>query len=195
MARDMSEAAPEAVGLSAAGLAAIDAALQGEVDSGALAGVVTLVARRGQVAHVRAMGMADLASGEPLKTDSIFRVYSMTKPVTGAAMMILHDEGRWAPDDPIARHLPAFAGVKVLAGTAADGSPVPTEPEHAPTMRELMTQEKRHDWHRSFADEFKAGNITRSYRQNRAIHGSRFSQRLLRLLSTPQRWCWNHVGG
>ena len=139
MARDMSEAAPEAVGLSAAGLAAIDAALQAEVDSGALAGVVTLVARHGQVAHVRAMGVADLASGEPLKTDSIFRVYSMTKPVTGAAMMILYDEGRWAPDDPIARHLPAFAGVKVLAGTAADGSPILAEPEHAPTMRELMT--------------------------------------------------------
>ena len=139
MARDMSETAPEAVGLSAAGLAAIDAALQAEVDKGHLAGVVTLVARHGRVAHLKAMGAKDLASGEPLATDTIFRIYSMTKPVTGAAMMILHDEGRWAPDDPIAKHLPAFEGARVFAGLADDGSPILAAPDHAPTMRELMT--------------------------------------------------------
>jgi len=80
--------------------------------------------------HRSVQGLKDLASGEPLAHDTIFRIYSMTKPVTAAAMMILHDQGLWSPDDPIARHLPEFAEVR-----GPDGAP----PAHAPTMRELMT--------------------------------------------------------
>jgi CubicO group peptidase (beta-lactamase class C family) len=82
------------------------------------------------VVHRAVLGAKDLAAGEPLADDTIFRIYSMTKPVTAAAMMILHDQGLWSPEDPIARHLPEFAGVKVLAGAAA---------AHEPTLRELLT--------------------------------------------------------
>ena len=126
----LNSGAPEEVGLSAEGLARVDAALAAEVAEGKLAGVVTLVARHGKVVHRSVMGLKDIASKEPLAHDTIFRIYSMTKPVTAAAMMILHDRGLWSPDDPLAKHLPEFAGVKVIGGAA---------PEHPPTIREVMT--------------------------------------------------------
>ena len=65
------------------------------IDEGVLAGAVTLVARHGRLVHTHAMGRKDKDSGEPLAVDTLFRIFSMTKPVTGTAMMILHDEGRW----------------------------------------------------------------------------------------------------
>ena len=89
------------------------------------------MARHGKVVHRPLLGLKDLATGEPLERDTIFRIYSMTKPVTAAAMMILHDQGLWSPDDPIARHLPEFA--------RGEGARAARAPAHAPTMRELMT--------------------------------------------------------
>ena len=139
MSRDLALATPESVGLSNAGLEAIDGYLRGLVDAGTLAGVVTLVARHGKTVHTSVMGKKDLASGEPLALDTIFRIFSMTKPITGVAMSILFDEGLWSPDDTIAKHLPAFEGVRVFDGLDADGKPKTVAPEHAPTMRELMT--------------------------------------------------------
>jgi CubicO group peptidase (beta-lactamase class C family) len=139
MAFDMEQARPEDVGLSTAGLDAIDEALAAEIEKGALAGCVTLVARHGRVARITAQGKKDIATGEPLTADTIFRIYSMTKPVTGAAMMLLWDEGKWSPDDEIARHLPEFAGVRVLTGLDDGGQPITVPADHAPTMRELMT--------------------------------------------------------
>jgi CubicO group peptidase (beta-lactamase class C family) len=139
MTRTLEPAAPQEVGLKPEALERIDAYLQGLVDQGELAGVVTLTARRGRTVRVNAKGLKDKASGEPLESDTIFRIFSMTKPVTGLAMMILHDEGRWSPDEPIARHVPAFKGAGVFAGLDADGAPALAEPDHAPTMRELMT--------------------------------------------------------
>jgi CubicO group peptidase (beta-lactamase class C family) len=139
MARDLQPARPEDVGLSTKGIAQADAAIQGLIDQGVLAGAVTTVARHGRVVHTNAMGRKDLASGEALATDTLFRIFSMTKPVTGTAMMILHDRGLWSPDDPIAKHLPEFEGVKVLVRLDDDGEPQVEEAGHAPTMRELLT--------------------------------------------------------
>jgi len=126
----MSDAAPEAVGFSATGLAKVDAALQAVIDAKQLPGAVILVARHGKIAHRTVLGLKDLASAEPLAFDTIFRIFSMTKPVTATAMMALYDQGLWSPDDPIAKHLPEFADVKGPDGAALD---------HPPTMRELMT--------------------------------------------------------
>jgi CubicO group peptidase (beta-lactamase class C family) len=139
MARDLGPARPEDVGLSSEAIAKADGAVQRLIDRGVLAGAVTLVARHGRIVHTNAMGLKDMASGEVLKTDTIFRIFSMTKPVTGAAMMILHDQGLWSPDDPIAKHLPEFAGVKVFAGLDAAGKPRLEAADHAPTVRELLT--------------------------------------------------------
>lgn len=124
------DASPADLGLSLDGLAALDAGLSALIADGELAGASLLVARRGKVVHRALLGMKDIARGEAPARDTIYRVYSMTKPVTAVAMMILWDRGLWSPDDPIARHLPEFQGVRL-----ADGK----EPSHPPTMGELMT--------------------------------------------------------
>ena len=71
--------------------------------------------------------------------DTIFRDYSMTKPVTGVAMMILYEQGKWLPTDPIAKYIPEFAHLKVFNGVDADGKMILVDPDHPPTMRELMS--------------------------------------------------------
>lgn len=130
---------PETVGLSASGLDAVDAAVQAQIDAGQIAGAITLTARHGRIARLNILGVNDIASGATLKDDTIFRIFSMTKPITGTAMMILHDQGLWHPDDPIAKHLPELASVQVMVGEAPDGTPNLAAPDHAPTMGELMT--------------------------------------------------------
>lgn len=137
--RDLSSAAPAQVGLTTAGLAAIDAYLQGWIDQGVVAGLVTLTARHGKVVHTSTLGQKDLAAGEPMALDTMFRIFSMTKPVTAVAMMILHDRGLWSPDDPIAKHLPAFAGAQVFGGLDEAGAPILLAADHQPTLRELLT--------------------------------------------------------
>ena len=87
----------------------------------------------------RAYGERDMASGAPMTKDAIFRDYSMTKPVTGVAMMILYEQGKWLPSDPISKFIPEFAHLKVFKGVDADGKMILVDPDHAPTMRELMT--------------------------------------------------------
>jgi CubicO group peptidase (beta-lactamase class C family) len=136
---DLVQARPEKVGLSLAGLAAVDAAVQAQIDAGAIPGAVTLVARHGKIVHVRAMGHKDIASGTASEIDGIYRIFSMTKPITGTAMMMLHDEGLWKPEDPIAKHLPELVNLQVFAGENEDGSAILVAPDHAPTMDELMT--------------------------------------------------------
>jgi CubicO group peptidase (beta-lactamase class C family) len=84
-------------------------------------------------------GKKDIRTGEALTKDSIFRIYSMTKPVTGAAMMMLYEEGKWRIDDPVARHIPEFAKLQVHVGQNPDGTPKLEPAKRGMTMRELMT--------------------------------------------------------
>jgi len=94
--------APERVGFSSDSLKELDTAIQGLVDAKQLAGVVTLVARHGKVVQHKAYGVQDMAAQTPMRLDTIVRIYSMTKPIAGAAMMMLYEEGKWQPGDPIA---------------------------------------------------------------------------------------------
>lgn len=103
------------VGLSADGLAQIPAAMQRYVDDGSVSGIVTMVARSGQLVHWEAVGFRDLESQDPLEPNDIFRIYSMTKPVTSVAVMMLVEDGAIALDDPVSRHLPAFENIEVYA--------------------------------------------------------------------------------
>ena len=123
-------------GFTADGLAAFNAAFHGLVDEKKLANVVTLIARHGEIANLDAYGAMDASDPArgPVQADSIFRIASMTKPITGAAMMMLWEEGKWALDDPVAKHIPAFADLKVRR---KDGDLVPqTRPM---TMAQLMS--------------------------------------------------------
>ncbi|HEY3798637.1 MAG TPA: serine hydrolase domain-containing protein [Caulobacteraceae bacterium] len=135
----LAPATPQSQGMDPKALEAIDGYLQGLVDDGTLAGAVTLVARHGRTVHTSLLGVKDLETKEPLKLDTIFRIFSMTKPVTAVAMMILWDEGKWSPDDLIEKHIPAFKGVRVFDGVDADGKVKTVPANHPPTMRELMT--------------------------------------------------------
>lgn len=136
---DMTVVKPESVGFSPERLERLHALIQGEIDGKQLSGAVTILARHGKVAEYRTYGQRDLATGAAMTRDTIFRDYSMTKPVTGVAMMILYEEGKWLPSDPIAKYIPEFAHLKVFKGTDADGKMILVDPDHAPTIRELMT--------------------------------------------------------
>ncbi len=132
-------AKPESLGFASERLDRLHAQMQQLADQKQLAGVVTLLARHGKVADLRAYGKKDLASGAPMTTDTIFRIFSMTKPVTGVAMMMLYEEGKWLPKDPISKYIPEFAHLKVFKGVDANGKMILEDPVHPPTMGELMT--------------------------------------------------------
>jgi CubicO group peptidase (beta-lactamase class C family) len=133
------EAPPDSVGFSVERLKRLHQSLQALVDDKQLAGLVTLLARHGQLVEQKTYGQQDLAGPKPMQKDTIFRIYSMTKPITGVAMMILFEEGKWKPSDPIAKHIPEFANLKVLSGLDESGGPKLEAPAHAPTMGELMS--------------------------------------------------------
>jgi CubicO group peptidase (beta-lactamase class C family) len=138
-ASETSQSAPEPLGFSAERLRRLDAAMQSLVDTKKLAGLVTVLARHGKIIEEKSYGYADVASGKPMQKDTIVRIYSMTKPITGVAMMMLYEEGKWKPSDPISRYIPEFRDLKVYSGLDKDGKPTLASPSHAPTMGELMS--------------------------------------------------------
>lgn len=143
-----------AEGFSAERLARMKTVMQGLVDSGELPGLVTYMARNGKVVDHSAYGVAELGGKSPMKTDTIFRIASMTKLVTSVAVMMLVEEGRFLPRDPVSRFLPEFASVRVAT---AGGALVP--PKRPITIEDLLT-------HRSgitygFIDEGQVGDTYR----------------------------------
>lgn len=140
-ARDggIAPAKPELVGFSGERLQRLEKGMQQYIDDKQLAGMVTVLARHGRVVQQKAYGVQDVASNTPMKNDTIVRIYSMTKPVTGVALMMLYEEGKFRLTDPIARHIPEFKDLKVFAGVGADGKAILEAPKHAPTIGELMS--------------------------------------------------------
>jgi len=137
--RDLGVAEPDAVGMSAEGLDRLGAAMRARVDDGELAGVVTLVARHGKIVHFQAYGKQDIAAEQPVAEDTIFRIYSMTKPIAGVALMTFFEEGRFALDDPVEKFIPEFAGLKVAKAPGPEGMPEVEDPVHKMTIRELVS--------------------------------------------------------
>jgi CubicO group peptidase (beta-lactamase class C family) len=138
-AAELPEVKPESVGFSSERLTRLESAMQTAIDQKQLAGGVTMLVRHGKIAEFKAYGLRDLATGKPTEKDTIFRIFSMTKPVTSTAMMILYEQGKWNPQDPISKYIPEFAQLKVFKGVDSSGNMVTEDPVHAPTMRELMT--------------------------------------------------------
>ena len=135
---------PEEAGLSAARLQRITDMVQRHIAAGDLTGAVTVVARRGKVAHLAAQGVMDLDSKQPMTPASMFRIASMTKPVIGVSIMMLVEEGKLHLNDPVARYIPQFANMKVaVARPATGGSEGPgfyTVPaQRAITIKDLLT--------------------------------------------------------
>jgi len=131
-------ASPESVGLSPERLDRISLAIQRSIGETRLAGAVTLVVRKGRVAWLKAQGMSDKESPKPMQTDAIFRICSMTKPITSAAVMMLYEEGRFQLSDPVSKYIPEFKNSKVLAKTSSGQAyNIPANGEI--TIRQLLT--------------------------------------------------------
>jgi CubicO group peptidase (beta-lactamase class C family) len=129
---------PQSVGLCPDRLERADALLGRYVSEGRAAGAITVVARHGKVAHRRCHGVMDLDTGEPMREDAIFRIYSMTKVVTAAAVLMLLEEGRFLLTWPVSEFIPCFADLRVQV-TGADGQPEQIRPKREVTIHDLLT--------------------------------------------------------
>jgi CubicO group peptidase (beta-lactamase class C family) len=132
------QAKPEDVGLSSQRLARVNAWAQRLVDDGKLAGIITMLARHGKVVHFNTCGLADIKREARMLPDTIFRFYSMTKPLTSTAIMMLYEQGHFQLDDPITRYLPCFRDMRVcIGGMRGKLETVPAERDI--TFRDLLT--------------------------------------------------------
>ena len=137
VAQEVPVVKPETVGLSPERLERIAGTVQRSIDEKRIAGAVTLVARRGHVAWFKAQGMADREAGKPMRPDTMFRICSMTKPITSAAVMMLYEEGHFLLDDPVSKYLPEFKNPKVLVKPAS-GAPYTIPATREITIRDLL---------------------------------------------------------
>ncbi|MEM7330365.1 MAG: serine hydrolase domain-containing protein [Pseudomonadota bacterium] len=129
----------EAPAFSSEGIAALEAAMGAYLADGRLYGMHTRLVHKGEVISDFKAGLRRLESQTPIEDDTIYRIYSMTKPVTGVAMMMLYEEGKFELDDPVSKFVPEFENLKVLGGVNEDGSAILVDLERQPTMRELMS--------------------------------------------------------
>jgi len=133
-------ASPESVGFDSERLKRLDRYMAGVVADGRVAGMTTLLARHGKIVEFNTYGKASLATGQAMPKDEIFRIYSMSKPLTGVAMMILFEQGKWRLDDPVTRYVPEFKKLKVMVEADKEGRITKVEDmKRPPTMREIMS--------------------------------------------------------
>jgi CubicO group peptidase (beta-lactamase class C family) len=135
-AQDLPAAKPEDVGVSSEKVEGLSKFMQSLVDDGKIAGGVTMMARHGKVVHLKAVGMADREDKKPMRTDAIFRIASMTKPITSVAIMMLWEQKKLDLDDPVSKYVPEFKNPKVLVRV----EPLETKPaKREITIRHLLT--------------------------------------------------------
>ncbi len=166
-------ARPEDVGLNSARLAAIPKFMGSYVDRGKLAGLSTLVARHGQIVHFESIGQRDRERGLPMERDSIFRIYSMSKPITSVALMMLYEEGHFQLSHEVSRYIPEFKKLRVWAGGTNEAWAT-KEPARPMTIRDLLTHTSGLTY--GFMNQHP---VDRMYRRN-GIDGSATSQLTLK---------------
>jgi CubicO group peptidase (beta-lactamase class C family) len=148
---------PETVGMSAQRLDRIHPVMQSYVDERGFAGLSVLIARQGQTVFAAQYGQRDAEAGKPMTEDTIFRIYSMTKPIVSTALMILFEEGRFRLSDPVAKFIPAFGSVKVLTDTGRLVDPV-----RPMLVRDLLTHTSGLTY--DFLQDFPVGDLYREAR-------------------------------
>jgi CubicO group peptidase (beta-lactamase class C family) len=171
---------PEALGFDAPRLAKLDAYMTKAVADGRVAGMITLLARHGQIVAEKSYGYRNLATQAPMSRDTIFRLYSMSKPITGVAMMMLFEEGRWRLDDPVTRYVPEFKALKVTTGKDPDGHLVLEDPKRPPTMRQLMSHTAGFGY--GLADEHPVDKL---YREKRVLGANGLADMIARTAEIP----------
>ncbi len=170
----------EALGFDRQRLARLDAYMTKVVADGRVAGMITLLARHGQIVSEKTYGVRSLATGAPMTVDTIFRLYSMSKPITGVAMMMLFEEGKWRLDDPVARYVPEFKDLKVMKGRTADGQLALEDLRHPPTMRQLMSHTAGFGY--GLADQHP---VDRLYREKRVLSANGLADMIKRTAEIP----------
>ena len=135
----LTAAAPEAVGFDSQRLKVFDDYMAKVVSDGRVAGMSVMTLRHGKIVEFKTWGQASIAANKPVQKDTIFRLYSMTKPITGVAMMTLFEQGKWRLDDPVTRFVPEFKDLRVVKSINADGSLVLEPMTRPPSMREIMS--------------------------------------------------------
>ena len=133
-AGELPQATPKDVGLSAAKLERVKNLVQSAVDKNQTAGAIVLIARQGKVAYLQTFGRLNARADKPMPQDAIFRIHSMTKPITTAAALLLYEEGKFKLDDPVSAYLPELKGLRVHTGKGDET----VEAKHEMTIRDLM---------------------------------------------------------
>jgi CubicO group peptidase (beta-lactamase class C family) len=131
-------ASPESAGMSSQRLEQMDKAIQAEIDSGNVAGMVVAISRHGRLVHNRAYGYADVEKGVEMRTNHIFRLYSMTKPVASVALLTLYEKGHFHLSDPLDKYIPEFANLKVYAGKDEQGNVKLEDMKRKPTIQDAF---------------------------------------------------------
>jgi len=159
-AQDLPTSKPESVGLSSERLERIGKTVEKDIDDKRIAGAVTLVLRHGQVAWFKAQGMQDREASKPMRPDSIFRICSMSKPITTVAVMILYEEGYFLLEDPVSKYLPEFKNMKVLVKPAG-GASYTIPATHEITIRDLLrhTSGLTYHWNPDLGLLYKDANV------------------------------------
>lgn len=167
-------------------LKAIPAAMQKFVDDGELSGAVAVVGRKDGVVAFDAVGRCDIAGNKPMAKDTLFRIASMTKPVTAVAIMILADEGKLSPDDDVARHLPEFTNQKLLAQGIDDQTL--RKPKRPVKLRDLLT-------HTSGVANYPKGVDDVYTKRNRTLAETALATALQPLTFEPgTKWSYSNPG-
>jgi CubicO group peptidase (beta-lactamase class C family) len=135
----METVVPETLGLDSERLGRINRVMQGYVDQGRLSGAITIVARRGEIAHAECVGWMDLEAKKPVRFDALYPIFSLTKPVTSVALMMLYEEGFFHLFDPVSKFIPEFKDVRVYV-KSVDETPELTDSEREITIHDLLTQ-------------------------------------------------------
>jgi len=160
VAQDLPAAKPESVGLSSDRLERIATVVQHDIDDKRIAGAVTLVVRHGKVAWFKAQGMSDREASKAMPPDAMFRICSMTKPITSVAVMMLYEEGQFLLDDPVSKYLPEFKNPKVLV-KPANGQPYAIPASKEITIRDLLrhTSGITYQWNDDLGAMYEKANV------------------------------------
>ncbi len=176
---------PTTLGFTRAGLDALDARLKQSVADGDTAGMTYILIRHGQVANFKAIGQQ--TPDKPMALDSLFRIYSMSKPITGVAMMQLYEQGKWQLDDPITKHAPELANLKVLTWDSdgkvvidTEGKPVLATPKKPATMRQLMSHTAGFGYGLSGDDP-----VNKAFRDQRVLASSDLDEMMKKIAGIP----------
>lgn len=196
LAQGLPQTRPERVGLSSEKLGRIDKVIEKSIDGEKIAGAVAIVARKGKVAYLKSFGMMDMEAKKPMHVNTIFRIASMTKPITSLAVMMLYEEGHFLLNDPVSKFIPEFKGAHVLVPksmeetTSSGVTTVPAEQEI--TILHLLTHTSglTYQWNQQLGEIYNNAGITHGLIQDEGTIGGKMKILAdLPLLHDPgERW-------